>query len=792
MTEINSGIKDPNWIMPSDPKYRLPSTDVREPIPELEEDEIDLRDLIDIILRRKWTIIIIMLLVFFTAAVYAFTSVPLYTAKGTIRATARGYKVTKFDDSSEVPYTLQKEFIQTQVELLRSNVMCLRVISHMDLVKNPYFNSRAKKAQDSNTTSSPNSDSNSDSILSGIKSFFSSINGFIKEFIRPSSREHVVISEELRDQILYNNIISKLRGPLSVYPVKNTELINLVYESPDPNLSVEVINAFMKEFLEFQMDSKLEVSKNANKFLEKQVDLSRIKLEKSEKQLNDFAKLAGIVSLDTNLNNVLRELEEINSSLAKARADRLAKEAANQQAMVDGKNLPKILSDGLIQNLKNQHSTLEAQYRDMATVFKDDYPEMRQIKAKLNNIRTSIGREEKVIIDSIRNEYIIALNTEKNLEKRAETLKEMAMQLNDKATQYKILQREVESNKNIYNSLLERSKEIESAIGSDVTNIQIADLPRTPMSPSKPKVGLILIVGIVSGAVFGILIAFFQEFMDNTIKSPDEMSERYKIPVLGLIPYNKVKEENKKQIATKFWSNPRDPISESIGTTMVSIQLSAPDHPPKTILVTSVLPGEGKTTNSCNMALAYRAHGNRVLIVDVDLRKPSLHHVLSDGENKIGLSNYLTGGIKLEEAIRKTEFERLDFISSGPIPPNPAELLASKKMRDLLQIMGEKYDTIFLDSSPFQGFAEILVLSHLVDGVILVSVLGGTPREGIKQFRKALLNVNAHLLGTIINKISVSKSSGYYKGYYQYGKYYYYSYEYGEKKDNKKLISSKS
>jgi capsular exopolysaccharide synthesis family protein len=229
-------------------------------------------------------------------------------------------------------------------------------------------------------------------------------------------------------------------------------------------------------------------------------------------------------------------------------------------------------------------------------------------------------------------------------------------------------------------------------------------------------------------------------------------------------------------MAMKFFNEPRSPVAEAFRTTMTSVRLSVADNPPKTILVTSILPGAGKSSMSTNAAFSYLAEEESCLIIDVDLRKPSLHKIFATSRKKLGLSSVLTGMAKLDEVISKTAFPGLDFISSGPLPPNPAELLSSKRMRQLLTVATQHYDRVILDGPPYQGFAEILVLSHMVDGVILIAVEGDTPREGVKHFRKAVVNVGGRILGAIVNK------SGRKKGFSSYGsyKYYAYNYKYGE------------
>ncbi len=749
-------------VQGSDPQH-LPSVDVREVIP-VADDEIHLRDYLDVLVRRKWIVIIVLLVTFFSVALYTFTRTPLFLAKGVLKVSSQGANVTKFENV-ETNIVKMKEFQQTQVKLLQSEQLAGRVIAKLKLDENPLFNPFLAEEEAAG------------SIGSQIKGIVRAVKNFIR--FQDDQKALQQLSEEAQQQIVYEKVLKSFQESFEVSPVRNSELIEISFESPESQLSARIVNTAMQEFLNMQMDSQMDIAKTAGKFLEKKIIAAQVKLEKSEKDLTEFSRRVGLVSLDPKLNLVMKQLEELNDALAKARTERINREATYQQAISENSmNLPQILNDPLIQELKTQYATLQAEYQDLSITFKPAYPKMQQLAAKMKDIADRIEAEKQRIIDSIKNEYETALKKEQYLTARTEEQKKRAIDLNDKATQYKILLREVDTNKSIYQSLLQRSKEIDATLGADALNIQIVDSARPPIVPSKPRIARNLLLGLLVGLFGGIGVAFIQEYLDNTIKNPDELVERFHIPVLGLIPFDKENSDDKKLLALKFYYEPRAPMTESIRTAMTSVELSSSENPPRTILVTSVLAGAGKSTFSSNAALSYLSSGERCLLIDVDLRKASLHHVYAEGEKGKGLSNVLTGTESLKNVIRKTEFEGLDFISSGPLPPNPAELLASKRMRQLLGIVSKQYDHVILDGPPFQGFAEILVLSNMVDGVILITVEGETPREGVRHFRKSVLNVGGSILGAIINKAGRKKGYGSY-GYGSY-KYYSYNYDYGE------------
>lgn len=739
----------------------LPSTDVRTVMPEW-EDEIHLRDYLDVLLRRRWAVIVTLLIVFTTTVLYTFSRTPLYQATGLLKVSMQGIKVANFEESeSSALKTL--EFLQTQVELLRDDALARNVIDTLQLADDPGFNPNAANGQGGR---------------GGLFAIIGNTLATVKDFIRPAGAGKG--TTEIEQLLASEELLNRFQTNLAIRPKRNTELIEIAYDSPNAKLSAKVVNSLMDEFLTMNVQRKVDSFKSAEMFLKERIEAARIKLEKAEKQLLEFGRNTGVVSLDSRLNMTTRQLEEINEALAKAIVVRIEKETRYKQALENnGRNLQEVLNNELIQNLKEEHAKLKSEYEHLGTIFKPDYPKMKQLKAQMDDLERQANQEIDRIISAIENDYRTATANEIRLKEKAASQKERAMRLNTIATQYKILSREVDSNKSVYDSLLQRSKEIDAAIGADFGRLQIVSEAQPPALPYKPNIMRNLLLGIVLGLFAGTGFAFLREYMDNTLKTPDELSQRYQIPILGLIPHDKEKDEDDRDMAYKFYNQPRSSLAEAIRTTSVSLELSAAGHPPRSILITSVLPDAGKSTLSSNLAIATLATGgSRILLIDVDLRKPTLHKIFSDGDNSIGLSSYLTGVAEINKIVQKTEIENLYFIPSGPLTPNPAELIASGHMKKFLSLATKRFDRVILDGPPFQGFAEILLLGNIVDGVVLVTELGKTPREGIKHFRKSLVNVGGTILGAMINK--ASKGQGY--GYYSY-KYYNYDYSYGQEEE---------
>ena len=742
---------------------RLPSTEFREPIPDYDE-EVDLRDYLEIILRRKWLVGTVVLVVFVTTLIVTLALTPIFKAQARLEISPRGLKVTKFEDLTAVANQLQvREFMTTQVKLLQSRSLAERVIDKLHLLHHPVFNPKAAEE-------APQEDGVLRQWRRTLKEWLS--------FGKPSS-ESEALEQMQTEQAVFKTFLDNLQ----VTPERDTTIVNVAFSSKDPEVARDVTNALVQEFVSWQMDKKMQAAGAAKQQLEKQLELARVRVEKAEEDLNRFAQKAGIVSLDSRLNLVYRQLEEVNTALSVAESERVAAESLFRQAQSAGaESLPAVMDNRVIQELRRQLAEATGQYEELKAIFMDEYPKVKVLKARMEEIQRKIDTEQKRIVQALENTYQAAVTKEKTLQRAAEEKKALALELNEKATQYKILSREVETSKEIFQSLLERSKEIDANVGAEISNIHVVDYASLPLHPYKPRVKLNLLLALIVGLMGGVGLAFFLEYLDNTVKRIDEISDRFRIPVLGVIPMADAEEA--KRLDWLAHESPRSTFSEAVRTAKVSIQLSqSADTALKSIVLTSTEVGEGKTTLVTNLGLCFAAE-EKVIIIDADMRKPRLHKIFSLNGKDQGLSQYLTGLCDAKAIIHKTDVPNLFFIPAGPIPPNPAELLSSSRMRKLLETLGKHFDRILIDAPPFAGFADVLVLGHQASGVILVSTLGKTHRDALRIFRKSLLNIRANLLGTVINKLDVQHHYGY---YYKYYKYYHYGYMYRYGEDHKAL-----
>lgn len=737
-------------IIKYDPTNNLPVYSYRESMPDNYDDEIHLRDYIEVVMRRKWLLISMLFFTFISTLIFSLTAEKYYKASGSLEVNQSSQNVTKFKDVVETNFRYDDEFVSTQISLLQSNTLSKRVIQAINLAEHPVITGDKDKKSEKG-------------VAFKLKTWIKSL--IPKNKINESDLNRNSLIDEVRKS---NSILGFFKGNLEISPVKDSMIINVSFMSPSRQLSKDAVNHLMDEFIDWKMDQKLAASQKAREYLMKQIDHAKINLEKAEEEQNQFARQAGIVSMDSKLNSVYRQLEEINSALSIAEAELINKQVKYEQALQDGpSSLPEVLKSKLVNDLKSEHARLLSEYEDKRQIFHQDFPDVSALGHRIKSINDRIEKESERIFNSIKHDYKVALNRVEALRRKLDYNKQQALALNERATQYLIMNREVETNKAIYQSLLERAKEIESMAGISPSNIQVVDKASLPIFPEKPDVKRNLLLAIVLGLMAGLGGVFLVEYFTDIIINPDQISDRFNIPILGVIPEEKSDQENFVEMI--FTNKPHSVMTEALRTSKVSIQLSGSGRNARCIAITSTEPNEGKTTIASNLAQAFAGTGDKVVLIDADLRKPRLHKIFSDlsgMDNTRGLSSFLAGVVS-RGFIFKTSIKNLYLIPSGQIPPNPVELLASNRFALLIRKLSEKFDRIIIDTPPYQGYADILVLSRQVGGMILVSSIGKTSRQGLRSFKKAMQNVQGNVLGCIVNRINLQKKYGY-RSYYKY------------------------
>jgi len=542
-------------------------------------------------------------------------------------------------------------------------------------------------------------------------------------------------------------------------------------------LSTQVSNSLAAAYIQQNLEARFVSTEQAKEWLTKQLEDLKAKVESADENLQEFGSKHDIISLDEKENVTMQRLTELNETLTKAEAERMAKEALYRQTQARNfDSFPSILENKLIQDLKQTYIQLEAQYVKLLETFKPEYPEMVRLKNQMEILQKRLNSEIEKMILGIKSDYESSLRKEALLRQAFQQQKAKALEMKEKGIQYNILKREADTNRELYKGLLMRMKEAGVSAGITASTVQIVDPAELPTQPYKPNKRLNLLLAAVVGLFLGVGLAFFFEYLDNTIKTPDDLEQWVRLPSFGMVPENFNGKRKRLEKGTSYpvelvtYGHPKSILSEAYRSIRTSILLSSPERPPKRIVVTSANPAEGKTTTVINTAIALSQTGAQVLIIDADMRKPKVHQIFNH-ENGMGLSNLLSGHGDLESIIKRSEVPNLFYIPCGPIPPNPSELLGSNLFKNMLESLEARFDHILLDSPPVLGFADAIILSTSVNGVILTVVGGKTPRETLQRAKEALQQTQTKILGVVINRVDIRRSDyGYY--YYRYHSYY--------------------
>ncbi len=742
---------------PSEGYYHLPPPEYFQP-PLQEEKEVNLRDYWKVIRKRQWIIIAFFLIVVTTTAIATFTMKPVYRGTTTIQINKENPQIVDFKEIFAVN-TMDMDYYQTQYKVLESRSLARRVVQSLKLPEHPEFLPKPETPFQKWKSS----------ILSSISGLFT------------SSDSNNDPTESQKESAFINRFLAKLK----IEPIRNSRLVKIHFDSNFPELSPRVSNALAAAYIQQSLEARFIATQQAKEWLTGQLGDLKAKVERADEALQSFGSRHDIISLEEKENVTMRRLTELNEALTKAESERMAKEALYKQTKeLDFDALPSILENKLIMDLKQAYIQLEAQYMKFSETFKPEYPEMMRLKQQMQTIQKRLDAEINKIITGIKNDYESNLRKESLLRQAFEKQKTRVQEMQEKSIQYNILKREADTNKELYKGLLQRMKEAGVSAGIMASNIQVVDQAELPTKPYKPNKRLNLLLAAVVGLFLGVGLAFFFEYLDNTVKTPEDVEQLIRLPSFGMVPQISYERQRRLESGKSYpvelitFGHPKSMLSEAYRNIRTSILLSFSEKPPKRIAISSPNPSEGKTTTAINTAIALSQTGAQVIVIDSDMRKPRVHKVFSQ-ENGVGLSNFLSGNAPLESVIKKSEVPNLCYIPSGPIPPNPSELIGSKLFKSMMESLGERFDHIILDSPPVLGFADTLILSTSMDGVILVALGGKTPRETLQRAKEALLQVNAKILGVVINRVDIQRSD--YGGYY-YRYHYYYGKE-GKKKE---------
>jgi capsular exopolysaccharide synthesis family protein len=731
--------------------------------PGEDDDAIHLRDYWRVLIVRRWTILAVLLTVVTITAIQTYKQIPIYQATTRIQIDRENPNILAFQDVYEIESTTD-DALQTQFQILGARSLARLVIEDLRLTDHPEFQ-----------TGEPGI---LDTVIDSITNIL-------------ASEDELTVATPGEDEKLRETINAYL-GRLNVSPVRQSRLVDISFESPDPEFAVTVTNAHASHYREQNFRFRADETELASEFLGETVEKLQFELEAAEIRLQDYSVSNDILFSGEGLNTAMSKLEQLEAEYLQAQADRIQKEAYNR--LIDSGStdaLPQLLTNGLINNLASSLADLQREEADLAVSFKPDYPRRQRIRSQIEENERSVENEKQRIVSTLQSEYAASVRTEESFLKIVEIQLVIVNDINAELIQYNILRRQADSNQQLYDGLLTRLSEAQVSAGLRASNIRIVDRAEPAASPVRPRKALNLALGLMGGLTFGVGLAFFQEYMDNTIKSPDDISRYLHLPTIATVPKraalnskasygtygngdNTVSAVGQADSPIELISasSPNSVMAEAYRSLRTSLLLSSADHPPKTVLVTSALPSEGKTVTAINMAISLTQTGSRVVLVDADMRKPRAHSVFALGATP-GLSAVLTGSIGLKEVLHEVSVPNLFVIPCGVIPPNPAELLMSTRFQRMLTSLREYFDYVVIDSPPVSHVSDARILGRQTDATLLVVKAGSTPRHIAEHAAGNLADAHGRVAGVVLNDVDMrvkGYDSYYYAGYS--GQYY--------------------
>ncbi len=724
------------------------------------DEEIHLRDYWRVLQKRRHIAITFFAVVVGIVTIYSLVATKVYEGdvevlfdlekNQTLNFAEGGAAVIQMKDSSE--------YFNTQKEIIHSRAFADRVVRKLQLDKNPYF--IALKDKRTNGL-----------ISSAVKT----IKGIFPERAKaPNPFPDFKFRDEL-DPVLTDIVLDSV----DLTSGRQNNLLRITYKADNPTVAAGMANGVAEAFIEHNLDIRVKPYRDAAEWLSARLVESKAKVEDTEKQLQQYREGKGVVSFDTKESVLNQKLQELMSQLVQTEGKRQEAEIKYNQirSVIDRPELlatvPDIMNNLVVQSLRTEELGLKKQLSELSEKYGAKHPQIIKTNSQLEMVRKNIISEARKMLNAAKADYEVARSRENTLRRDMDAQKQEVISLNRKAIDFNVIAGESGSNKQFYELLLKKLQEASLSSGLSVSNAQIVDYAVIPKGPVKPKRALNILLAVLVGLFGGVFASFFTEYMDDTVKTPEDVDKILGLPFLDVVPLTA---GDKGPVYVT--GDPRSATAEAYRTIRTGLMLSVTENPLKVVLVTSATPNEGKTTTAANLAVAMAQMGEKVVIIDLDMRRHNLHEIFGIS-NPVGISDLIVEPKRFSEAIKRSEkYPNLEIITGGTLAPNPSELLGSERMKEFIAHLRTKYDRIILDSPPLLAFSDSLVLSRLADGVIMVVWGGRTARNTISQAVQSLQGVGAKILGVVLNKVDTTKRSYYY--------YPYYSYYYGEKKGKKK------
>lgn len=715
------------------------------------EEVIDLSTYLNVIKRSKWQILGFATVITLLAIMVTLTLIPKYNATATLLIEAEQTKAVSFEEVYGLDST-KKEYYLTQFEVIKSDRIAREVITKLDLKSHVDFIHKSSFL---------------DEITITIKGFF--------PFLNKKEQKQFSVDEQAQRAML--GLLSAFKSRISVDPIRQTQLVRISFESSDPKLAALVANTVGEVYIDNQMRAKMGITQQASAWLNTRLSQLRIQLDSSEVRLQEYRESQQLVDIEGIAGLITQELEQMSKQLVDARSarnnlqsiNRVINEYGNDNIELLG-SMPEITSHKVIQDVKREVILVERKVSELAQVYGAKHPKMISAKAELSTVKVNLNKQIKGLITGIEKELNRITRTVKALESDLAKIRAEYQDITRKETQYNQLKREVETNRNIFNTFLSRSKETEVTSDFSSAAARFTDYAYAPINPSKPNKKLIVVLAFVASFSFAIVMSFIFDALNDTIKTKNDVESKVAQRMLGLLPHVNTPKKSKFPIHAYLEEHYRR-FAESVRTFRTSLLLTQLERDHQVIAVTSSAPGEGKTTTSANLAMSLAQMG-KVLLIDADLRKPSIAKRFDIPVFHPGLSNLIIGTEQFSECVHLDERSGVAIMPSGQVPSNPLELLSNAKFDELLKVLKTKYDHIIIDTPPTQAVSDALVIAQSADSVIYVIRADITRIKPIKAGLERLFEVKAHVAGVVLNQVDMSKlndSNNY--GYYDYYDY---------------------
>ena len=740
--------------------YRLQTALERQHEEEETDDSLSLTDLLRIVRKHKWTLLTVIVLACVAATLRTFLSTPLYRSTVVMQIERAAPRVVSFNNDLDQDQRGGDEstLLKTQVELLKSRSLAERVIDELRLDQSK----SAAAPAEVETSAPPSGDKPAGEAGEDGKTDFLErlVSGYTK-FFYPTTNNTEVIGRE--------KVVRSFLKALTVEPVRSSRLIKLHVENNSPELAARIANATVQAHIGMGLERRVEASSYAKNFLEDQIKQIKAKLEESERKLNRYAQDKQILTLDEKTSVVNQTYTDYAAALSKAEQERIKTEAAYAEIKRNPDGVTAVVDNKTIQSYKEQRAKLQIEYQQNLRIYKPDFPKMLQIKGQIAEAESQIKTEVAAIAAGMQSQYESALKQEALIRDKLGQTRKQVLSTQDSSIDLNLLKREVDTNRQLYDGLLQRLKQL--GVSGDVAtnNISVIDAAEPSLFPYEPNLLRNLAIVLAAGLFLGLCIVFVLEFMDDSIKFPDEVERALGLPLMGIIPKVTRKRTDTNSVALDVHDDPRSTVAEAYRSVRTALQFSTPEGAPKRLVVTSTNRNEGKSTTSLALAISFAQMGHRVLLIDADMRNPSVHKLLGMS-NDFGLSNLLSSEGRGEKMILSTAVPNLSVLTAGPVPPNPVDLLMGPKLLLLLNVTASLgIDYVIVDAPPLLGLADSIVLGNQLQNILFVVQASRTRKSHIKNALRRLRLAGQVPRGVILTQTLRGSMAQDYESYYGYG-----------------------